>query len=214
MDKKLLPFLLVALMVPRVNAAEALWGLFSTRTLIGGPPGVQLYYFGDIQPEIGVLYEYTGDVLTSINGRGIANVGINMTIWVDAAYGDVLFDDYFMSNKRIYSYKDYFGSEWPDAEIRYERPVTQGETLYIAFAGEPEMYPFYGWLELLVEDNELSLVSSALTYSPGLMVGTGDFGAIPEPSAGTLAVLGIALLALRRRTMERPPNGLRDRERR
>ena len=195
--------LMMILLTVDVNAAEVLWGLFSAHASYDPEvSGVQLHYFGEIQPEIGILYGYADEILASINGRGIANVGINMTIWVDAAYGDVLFDGYFMSNKRIYSYKDYFGSEWADAEIRYEREVVQGETLYIAFAGEPEMYPFYGWLELLVEDDGLSLVSSALTYSPGLIVGTGDFGAIPEPTSGALAVLGIALLALRRRRMK------------
>ena len=126
-----------------------------------------------------------------------------MTIWVDALYGDVLADDYFMRNERIYAYNDYFGPDWSGADIRYEREVIQGERLYIAFAGEREMYPFYGWLELLVKDDELSLVSSALTYSPGLIVGTGDFAAIPEPSAGVLLLLGLVGLALRRRPQRR-----------
>ena len=183
------------------NAAEVLWGLFSTykRLDTEASPGVQVYYFGNIQPEIGIQYEYTDGVLSSINGQGIVNVGINMTIWVDAVYGDVLCDEYFMHNERVYSYNDYFGPDWSGAEIRYEREVTQDEQLYIAFAGERELYPFYGWLELLVKDDELSLVSSALTYSPRLIVGTGDFAAIPEPSAGMLLLLGLAALVLRRR---------------
>ena len=201
MGKKIAMFFVSASMMFCASASEVLWGLFSTYTRpdFEVSPGVQVYYFGEIQPELGIRYGYDNEVICSINGQGIVNVGINMTIWVDAVYGDVLWDDYFMHNERIYSYNDYFGPDWSGADIRYEREVTQGEKLYIAFAGEREMYPFYGWVELLVKDDELSLVSSALTYSPGLMVGTGDFSAIPEPSAGVLLLLGLAGLALRRR---------------
>ena len=201
------------LLLSGVDAAEVRWDLFSSRESNYQEPGIQLYYYGhgtgvnNIQPEIGIIYEYVGGNFTSINGLGPSNVGINEAIWIDAQYGDVLADDYFASRfasgDRLYVETGFYDSYWVPT-TPYSRMVTSGENIYIAFAGKAhrgydDMIPFYGWLELLVKDAELSLVTSALTYSPGLIVGTGDFGAIPEPSSGCLSILGIVFLALRRR---------------
>ena len=191
------------------NAAEVLWDLFSSSPGDPREPGIQLYYYGhgtgvgNIQPEIGVLYGYTEGTLTSINGFGPANIGINGTIWIDAVYGDVLTDDYFAAffaaNERVFNDHGFFDPCWIPETI-YVRDVIYGETIYVSFAGlAADDAHYYGWLELLAKEDELSLVSSALTYSPGLIVGTGSFSGIPEPSAGTLLLLGLAGLALCRR---------------
>ena len=106
-----------------VTASEVLWGLFSAEMPSSGEPGVQVYYYGPssvdsraIQPEIGLRYDYTGGDLTSINGWGYSNVGINLTIWVDAVYGDVLVDGYFeafyASGDRVYFENGYFDPYW------------------------------------------------------------------------------------------------------
>ena len=212
---KLLLFTLLILSAARIDAAEVLWGLFSSESseIHYGTPGAQLYHYGhsgtaagNIQPEIGIQYWYTEDMLAAIDGCGPANVGMNGTIWIDALYGDVLIDSYFAtcfaSGDRLYVENGFFDPYWAP-ETMYIRDVTIGETIYIAFAGlsgsVETPVPYYGWLELNVEDNGLSLVSSALTYSSGLIVGTGDFSAIPEPSAGVLLLLGLAGLVLRRR---------------
>lgn len=213
MSTKLVLLALFMLVLSGVDAAEVRWGLFSSRESNYSEPGIQVYYYGhgtgvnNIQPEIGIVYEYVGSNFISINGLGPSNVGINGTIWIDALYGDVLVDDYFASHfasgDRLYVENGFYDPYWVPT-TPYSRRVTSGENIYIAFAGETaggycdDAVPFYGWLELLVEDDGLSLVTSALTYSPGLIVGTGDFAAIPEPSAWVLLLLGITGLALRR----------------
>ena len=213
MRRKPMVFALLYFSLSCADAAEVLWNLFSSCDNLLHEPGIQLYYYGhgsgidNIQLEIGVLYEYAAGTFTSINGLGPSNVGMNGTIWIDALYGDVLVDNYFAtyfaSGDRLYVENGFFDPYWTPSTT-YSRGVASGETIYIAFAGESlrehgDIVPYYGWLELLVKDDELSLVSSALTYSPRLIVGTGDFAAIPEPSAGMLLLLGLAALALLRR---------------
>ena len=192
------------------TAAEVSWNLFSARVFEDSYfdwRGVRMYYYGDIQPEISLIYNFSDGMLSSIKFGGVVNVGVNAVIWIDAEREDLLSDDYFRSHfasgDRVYS-DNYYTDEWTMTD--YTREVSEGETLYIAFEGLGLTdKSYYGWLELLVEDDGLSLVTSALTYSQGLIVGTGDFAAIPEPSAGILLLLGLAGLTLRRRTKKRRP---------
>ncbi|MBR2837928.1 MAG: PEP-CTERM sorting domain-containing protein [Kiritimatiellae bacterium] len=209
MKKKMVIFFVFVSMVFCVNAAEVLWGLFSTRTFNydWSGNGIMVYYYGhgagvdNIQPETGFVYNCSDGILTSITAGGAVNLGINATVWIDALCGDILTDEYFAAlyaaNNRVYMDTGFF-VEFPDP-TGYVREVATGGTLYVAYAGLAiDNTHYYGWLELLVKEEELSLVSSALTYSPGLIVGTGDFAAIPEPSAGVLLLIGLAALALRR----------------
>lgn len=58
----------------------------------------------------------------------------------------------------------------------------------------------YGWIKFTVTDGgELNLVSSAIDLDGGPML-VGGGSAVPESSSGCLALLGCALLMLRRRT--------------
>ena len=214
MSKKIAMLFTAAFMMLSGNAAEVEWGLFSTRTFHESYPGyfdlngIKVYYYGhgdgvgNIQPETSLAYNFSHGTLTSINAGGSVNVGINATVWIDALYGDVLTDDYFATlyaaNNRVYMDAGFFDPlSDPTGHVR---EVTPGEIIYVSFAGlAAGDAHYYGWLELLAKEDELSLVSSALTYSPGLIVGTGNFSRIPEPSAGMLLLLGLAGLALRRR---------------
>ena len=84
--------------------------------------------------------------------------------------------------------------------------IPLGETFYLAYTvayGSPMSgaYPDpsspsrWGWVELKAEQNgELVLVRDAMSWGDPLVV-----GAIPEPAAGLLLLVGGAALALRRR---------------
>lgn len=84
-----------------------------------------------------------------------------------------------------------------------EIPSIYDTPFYIVFQetkyGDPSATPMYGWAELLVgSDNSLTILHSALNLD-GASIVVGDTGAIPEPSGGTLLLLGSAALFLRRR---------------
>jgi hypothetical protein len=76
---------------------------------------------------------------------------------------------------------------------------------YLAFAVEnlydyndnvPDPRYAYGWAHISVnEDKSLSLLGSAMSLDGSSLI----VGAIPEPSAGVLLLLGLSALALRRR---------------
>ena len=162
----------------------------------------------------------------------VSDIGSNFTIatrdledslsgfignWLAANVGDVA------SEATARHQGNYFNHAKIDGETGYATYNLEGtvpQEYYLIFAVEniddynsnaQDPRYAYGWAHFAVNgDTSLSLLGSAMSLDGSPVV----VGAIPEPSAGVLAVLGVALLALRRRRMERPPNGLRDRERR
>lgn len=89
----------------------------------------------------------------------------------------------------------------------YTHDVGKGENFYLMFVISDDIINFadpkyvYGWVNMGVGQNgELSILGSALDLDGGPMV-VGGGSAIPEPSCVLLALLGGALLVLRRKNL-------------
>ena len=208
------------------NAAEVRWDCFQLWTVLTGDEGVGCYYYdpGHSSPEIGLRYFYdsTGSTLVKIDGKSQwVNAGWNVALWVLAMEGDVLSKEYFSQPHVVLkdSYNPAVDSPsmnpQPDHiainSIGDSIDVYYGKRFYLALigywyenVGDPSdpgaisnLADFYGWVELKATLTDLTLLSSAFSYSP-LIVGGGAV-ATPEPSGGVLLILGLAGLALCRK---------------
>ena len=100
-----------------------------------------------------------------------------------------------------------FETNWPYEGEKKGFSVEYDEIFLLGFEmqGEsrvlPEYVTLYGWAKFQFSNGELSLVSSAVALdADGIYAGTGNVvpRSIPEPSAMTLMLLGLAALAARR----------------
>ncbi len=87
--------------------------------------------------------------------------------------------------------------------VKPEYTVGSPGTLYLGFSLE-KMYSLpqevYGWVELIVDGDELRLGNTCLDLSGRpVIVGVRSAEPIPEPATGALALCGAALLFRRRR---------------
>ena len=103
------------------------------------------------------------------------------------------------------------GDDWPHWVEPYAVnglvvPKTMDDlsnTIFVAFAlyslvFDGYMIDYYGWLEFGYDGTNIYLVNSAMeTTGQGIYAGTGIV--IPEPSTVLLAIVGLAVLGLRRR---------------
>ena len=127
--------------------------------------------------------------------------------WAVATYGEVV-DESMLLNRDALLKDMVYGIENPNTR---KTPVTVevGSLNYMQFIvqdvdqcieyieGHRAEHPdyFYGWMEYVVnQDGTVNVLVSALDIDGDRIV----VGAIPEPSAGLLALLGFSLLALRR----------------
>ena len=130
--------------------------------------------------------------------------------WVEAEYGTRV-DASTVRNQSRYFLRGPFDGD-NNVEI-YDVTVEPDEVKYLAFCGEilsgDGMYNLartgvylYGWVSLTVDENGIPKVTgSAIDLEGGpMVVGGGAWnGNIPEPSAGMLFLLGVAVLGLRRK---------------
>ena len=121
--------------------------------------------------------------------------------WVLAAYGDFVSEATFDSLARI---EDFYSTD-PNAPFTDGTKVENPSDFYMAFKASEvllsgheyvEGRSWYGWVHVSVdEDMEMTLLGEGINLSGGGVT----VGAIPEPAAGLLVVVGAALLVLRRR---------------
>ena len=200
-------------------SASVMWNVFTSGevTVLGEKSkGITISAsYKESTPEIGILYltDAAGSII-GINGKGDQNIGWNAAIWVDAMEGDILSKSYFECLHSVlsdsYSHHELYGDRLSPNATSDSIDVTNPSTVYLALLGNDmqiadpsnmsfEFVDYYGWIELSVSGTEVTLVSSAISDSP-LIVGG---GLIPEPSGGLLLILGVAMLALKRKTRAR-----------
>ena len=94
------------------------------------------------------------------------------------------------------SHKDFFAT---DSEPYYgEVTIGYGESIYLGFVIGPDYghgYGYYGWVELGYDENGITAWGSGMDIDGAPIL----IGAIPEPSSALLALMGFAVLGLRRR---------------
>lgn len=200
-------------------AGTVSWNVFEQNTMFdGSDQGARFsYYDFSVSPELEVAYSYNHARLTGFKTTEVTNLGSPYSLWVLAYAGDILTHDYFYEKHALGG--DVVFDSLPAASGLTHAEgqqvcVNNGETFYIAMLGfNPDMTSvdphtgeytrfteYYAWMSVDALQTSLELNTSALTYSPNLIVGTGEFAPTPEPTTGLLVLLGIGILALRRKT--------------
>ena len=183
-------------------ASEVRWDCFALHDS-GEANCIGCYYYdsGYSSPEIGLRYAYAQSGAVCIDGKGTANVGWNVAIWVDAVAGDVLDRSYFSQSHVVLkdSYNKLVPSPIELNSIGDALDICQGDLFYLALIGnyyDDDGMPsdYYGWVEMENTGSEIIMRNSAFSYG-SIVVGG---GAIPEPTATVLLLVGFAALLLRR----------------
>ena len=173
-----------------VHAASVAWNAFYVTDWDSWSPGLWTIDF----PLGGMIISSDGD----IGSGGIYSYGNWVSYWVYASAGDYLavFGDYeamplaadlaftsenAISGDNINAHRDSEGSLY---------------LAIIAKEGLEDPTYYYGWVHL----QDKTILESAYSDMP-LIVGTGQV--IPEPSSGLLLLIGVASLALRRKSVVR-----------
>ena len=91
----------------------------------------------------------------------------------------------------------------------YNIPIDPQESIYLAFStiaydDQTTPYPVYGWVEISASGDAPTVLSSAWDIDGGAMIVGG--GAVPEPTSGLLLLIGMAGLALRRKSTSTQPH--------
>ena len=129
------------------------------------------------------------------------------TIWAkQMSYGSIVSEVSMAPSPDGYFYQtEQFVEEM---HSDYNIPIDPQESIYLAFStiaydDQSNPYPVYGWVEISASGDAPTVLSSAWDTDGGpMIVGA---GAVPEPTSGLLLLLGIAGLALRRKSTATPP---------
>ena len=194
-----------------LHAAVVEWDTIMSYKDCGGIEDFYSIVWYDMRPYHGHSYMLQVDMmLTSDNGcftltsedyddtaTGVVNN------WLLAKKGDIA-DAGTTRNQGVYFNHCHLDHEsgWSNAPVSGKF----GSDFYLMFAvGDNEQhdnnvvnpYCLYGWVHLYVDANgDMDVLGSAIGLDGQSMV----VGAIPEPSAGALLLLGLSMLALRRRS--------------
>lgn len=127
------------------------------------------------------------------------------TVWVrQMSAGDVVSRETMQAPGLDYFYQAEIGGH----EVRsdYNIPMDSGNAVYLAVSAlawenngaGPDCYLAYGWVALALDsDSEPTVLASAWDVDGGAMYVGG--GAVPEPTGAMLALVGMAVLASRRK---------------
>ena len=188
---KFLFFVCCVFRLAHCQAANVLWNTFMVEDFSSWVDGAWiLCASAPYSPGVGFLTD--GSVWVG----GSFNADEGGSYWVHSSYGDELstFDDYLtrtlIADVEYTSDKVIAGT----GVSGHEYLAIIGHCTYPSYDTTADDVTYYGWVEL----NGNSIVSSAITADGPLRVGTGDL--IPEPTAGLLALLGLAAFALRRKS--------------
>ena len=180
--RKILLLVIAFLAAPNMFGAVVVWDAFEQFEN-------NFYYYGGPTPEIGFsVLKATAYIIATADGP--INAANPRAYWVRAEKGEIVNDSLIGSGEMVL---DAYYSD--SAEIKHGSvTVMKDSTFYLALIVDDAEY--YGWLAIDVDKNgKLALSHSVLCDTEGVLV----VGAIPEPSAGMLLLLGLVGLALRRR---------------
>lgn len=121
------------------------------------------------------------------------------SLWVEVFAGDVITGQGLYENETSYfAYANHTPDWEPIERSDYSVSVSKGESTYLAVSldiGHEGKEFWTGWMELTLDENrDVVALNSAFDRSGGPLV----VGAVPEPCAGILIMLGLAALGLRR----------------
>lgn len=124
--------------------------------------------------------------------------------WVLAHYGDIVGADTFGSMTHIedvYSSDDLStGGTLIENPGDFYMAFKTCESIFVSGEGDVPGESWYGWVHVSVDDElNMTLLGEGINLYGGPVV----VGAVPEPSAGLLLLVGLAGLALRRPTTGR-----------
>ncbi len=167
-----------------------------------GPSGSALHY-GWIELGVAVSSRQSGASVT----LSVENLTPNLASivgWMQVMPGDIL----NASTTHAWTAEGWSTPELCGTGITGEIQASPGESVYLAlfqsFYSNESSNDVFGWIELAVDaTGNVSLMQSALAFpAEGVSLQVGS--SIPEPSSGILLLMGLGVLALRRRRTGRP----------
>lgn len=175
------------------NAANVLWNFEQVNQFVSLSDGDHDYQCSLFGVNLELYVDRVGTAL-QLFALPDSNLAYANTFAL-ALVGDVVSEKYMENKSSYFALAEYGtpGSERSDYSIF----VDVGESVYLAFRQETSQHTSFGWIELVQNSNgELDVASSAWGgHGESIRIGS----AIPEPTGGLLFLLGVALLALRRR---------------
>ena len=149
------------------------------------------------------MYGHTKDDKLYLKHEDFSGESMEPTFnwWAIVNYGEVVGNETFNSLQRI---EDFCGDEFCTGGTVVDNPTDfymafkASEVIFVSGVGYEEGESWYGWVHVSVDDElNMTLLGEGINlYGEPVVVGMLP---IPEPSAGTLLLLGLAGLALRRR---------------
>ena len=150
---------------------------------LGAPPYLPMW--GDIDVQSGKLVLSA----TMFTFMEYANT------FVLASFGEVVDQNYMNEQSEYFSYAKY--GEEDSGRSDYSIILGEDDFVYLAFMNETSGGQRFGWVQIGLEEDVLRVLGSAWDVDGGAMYVGG--GAVPEPTGAMLALVGMALLALRRK---------------
>lgn len=184
------------------------WGAFQ---LVGNSPGsIALGYVGSAvyaNTSVNMMATKTGNTLTiAENDTYLAA----FSAWTVAVAGEIVNSAMLQDIDRLFYRCDGIQANNP-FEVNYA-----SDSFYMAFetlvwddedfVGKSHVE--YGWVHLDVTNGKLSIIDSAMGLEGQSMI-VGGGAVIPEPTSALLSILGVALMALKRRKCHGACSGVR-----